>query len=231
MSVVTVADLQNYTGKQYENITMPKMYLDTATDIVCNYLGYDLTAKLNIEYYNGTGTNKIQLKAKPVSLIYSIMDIETNNYLFLADKTKQEQDYYITEEFVEFKNITLPQTKLEINYFSGYGYIDPRVDVIGRGDSTTTSWTSVIKCGDYDDIIFGGYSDTFTNDFSIINIGLPTIFTQTILRIAALLQTESGGDIGVTSKSFGDSGTRSFINFTNFSKYLEPVSKYRLITI
>jgi hypothetical protein len=60
---------------------------------------------------------------------------------------------------------------------------------------------------------------------------LPKLIVMTVLRIAALLQSEGGANIGVTSKSFGDSGTRAFVNFTNFDKYLIQISPYKLLTI
>lgn len=46
------------------------------------------------------------------------------------------------------------------------------------------------------------------------------------LRIASLLLTETQGNIGVTSKSFADM-SRQFVNTTNFSKYLAPLSHLR----
>ena len=65
----------------------------------------------------------------------------------------------------------------------------------------------------------------FTAGFST---DLPSIIKLTVLRIAALLQTESNNNIGVSGKSFID-GSRTFINYTNFSKYLDTCSKYKLI--
>ena len=66
---------------------------------------------------------------------------------------------------------------------------------------------------------------TFTAGFSE---DLPQIIKLTVLRIAALLQTESNNNIGISGKSFMD-GSRTFTNFTNFSKYLDACSKYKLI--
>ncbi|MCL2381328.1 MAG: hypothetical protein FWC64_07005 [Treponema sp.] len=57
------------------------------------------------------------------------------------------------------------------------------------------------------------------------------LFKVTCLRIATMLQTEGGSNIGVTSKSFGDSGSRTFVNYTNFDKYLLPIAAYRKIRI
>jgi len=58
---------------------------------------------------------------------------------------------------------------------------------------------------------------------------VPELIKLTILRIAALLMCESDSNIGITSKSFGDSGTRVFQNYTNFDKYLLPISCYKLL--
>jgi hypothetical protein len=59
----------------------------------------------------------------------------------------------------------------------------------------------------------------------------PAVIVLTALRIATLLQTESDNNIGITSKTFGDSGTRVFTNYTNFDKYLLPLSAYKDLTI
>ena len=66
---------------------------------------------------------------------------------------------------------------------------------------------------------------TFTAGFGE---DLPAIIKLTVLRIAALLQVESNNNIGISGKSFMD-GSRTFTNFTNFSKYLDVCSKYKLI--
>lgn len=57
---------------------------------------------------------------------------------------------------------------------------------------------------------------------------LPQIIKLTVLRIAALLQTESNNNIGVSGKSFMD-GSRTFINYTNFDKYLIACANYRIL--
>lgn len=65
----------------------------------------------------------------------------------------------------------------------------------------------------------------FTAGFST---DLPQIIKLTVLRIAALLQTESNNNIGISGKSFMD-GSRTFMNFVNYDKYLIQTSKYKLI--
>lgn len=57
---------------------------------------------------------------------------------------------------------------------------------------------------------------------------IPNLIKLTILRVGTLLLTESDGNIGITSKSFQDSGSRTFTNFTNYEKYLEPIKKFKL---
>lgn len=59
---------------------------------------------------------------------------------------------------------------------------------------------------------------------------VPDLIKMTILRIATLLLTEANGNIGLTSKSFGDQ-SRNFYNWTNFSKYLDPLALYRIFKL
>ena len=72
--------------------------------------------------------------------------------------------------------------------------------------------------------------DIETQEIKTVDI-IPEIILMTIMRIAAILQMESDGNIAISSKSFADSGTRTFINYTDYSKYLLPISKYRKIRI
>lgn len=58
---------------------------------------------------------------------------------------------------------------------------------------------------------------------------IPSSIKHATLRIAALLQTEAQNNIGVTGISNPMEGSRTFINYTNFSKYLTPISQYKLI--
>jgi hypothetical protein len=60
---------------------------------------------------------------------------------------------------------------------------------------------------------------------------IPSIIKMTVLRIAAMLQAESDSNIAVSSKSFAESGTRTFINYTDYSKYLLPISIYKILVI
>lgn len=70
-------------------------------------------------------------------------------------------------------------------------------------------------------------SVSYTAGYSTV----PDLIKQTVLRIAALLSVEAGENIGVTSQSFDGGNTRSFLNYTNFDKYLAPIARYRLVRL
>ncbi|MBQ0071486.1 MAG: hypothetical protein KBS81_06480 [Spirochaetales bacterium] len=56
---------------------------------------------------------------------------------------------------------------------------------------------------------------------------LPASIKLSILRIATLMLQETGGNIGLTGKSFADN-SRTFINYSNYRKYLQPLDPIRL---
>lgn len=70
-------------------------------------------------------------------------------------------------------------------------------------------------------------AERFTDDDGVVT--LPGIVKLTALRIATLIQMEENNNLGVNSKSFGDSGTRTFLNVVDYSKYLAVLSPYRQI--
>ena len=54
---------------------------------------------------------------------------------------------------------------------------------------------------------------------------IPGLVKLTIFRIAALITAESGGNIGITSKSMTD-GSRTFIKTTDYSPYLQQIARW-----
>lgn len=60
---------------------------------------------------------------------------------------------------------------------------------------------------------------------------VPGLIKVTILEIAALLAMEAGENIGVSGTSFDGGNTRTFINYTNFDKYLAKLTKYRVVRL
>ena len=57
---------------------------------------------------------------------------------------------------------------------------------------------------------------------------IPASIRLSILRIATLMLSETGGNIGLTGRSFGDN-SRTFINYSNYRKYLQPLDPIRLM--
>lgn len=80
----------------------------------------------------------------------------------------------------------------------------------------------------------GSFEEGAQNWTCVVNAGwteetLPEVIKGTILQIAALRQIESNQNVGVTSKAFGDSGTRVFQNTRNYTPYLMNISKYKVL--
>jgi hypothetical protein len=186
MSYVKIDELRAYSGAHEEDALL-QGYIDSAENIVNNYLGYSPTLRGYVHYFDGTGTGELQLRARP---IVTITGVEIN-----GEPVPLTEFYGGTEsEYLFYKSI-FPAGKRNVKaaYDAGYG--------VTPGDDEAN----------------GGY--------------LPGIIKLTVLRIAALLQTESGGNIGVTSKSFAESGARTFVNTVNFDKYLIQISGYKLLVI
>jgi hypothetical protein len=57
---------------------------------------------------------------------------------------------------------------------------------------------------------------------------MPPVVTLSILRIATLMLSETGGNIGLTGKSFADN-SRTFVNYSNYRKYLQPLDSLRIL--
>lgn len=60
------------------------------------------------------------------------------------------------------------------------------------------------------------------------NGAMPRVIKLSIMRIATLMLSETNGNIGLTGKSFADN-SRTFINYSNYKKYLEPLDGLRIV--
>lgn len=58
---------------------------------------------------------------------------------------------------------------------------------------------------------------------------IPDIIRLTMMRIAALMVSEEGGDIAITGKNFGADGGRTFIATRDYSKILKEIEGYRIL--
>ena len=54
-----------------------------------------------------------------------------------------------------------------------------------------------------------------------------SLFQKTALRIATLLQNEGGGNIGISAAASEMSVTRTYLNTTDYTAYLRPLSSFR----
>lgn len=59
---------------------------------------------------------------------------------------------------------------------------------------------------------------------------VPDTVKMTILQIASLMLEESGGNIGITGKSM-DENSRTFINYTNYDKWLKKLDPLRIVRL
>ena len=59
---------------------------------------------------------------------------------------------------------------------------------------------------------------------------VPEEVKTTIKQIASLLLQESGGNIGITGKSFNEN-SRTYINYTNFDKWLKKLDAFRVVRL
>lgn len=57
---------------------------------------------------------------------------------------------------------------------------------------------------------------------------MPEVIILSILRLATLMLTEGNGNIGLTGKSFTDN-SRTFVNYSNYRKYLQPLDGLRIV--
>lgn len=69
---------------------------------------------------------------------------------------------------------------------------------------------------------------TYTAGWSAQN--MPEIIKMTILQIASLMLEESGGNIGITGKSMAEN-SRTFINYTNYDKWLRKLDPMRIVRL
>lgn len=98
--------------------------------------------------------------------------------------------------------------------------------IAGESAEITGQWVNVVKTAqDFEEgaVLPVTYTAGFTADT------IPSVFKLTIMRIAALMTSEEGGDIAVTGKSFGSDGGRTFIATRDYSRLLSELDAYRVL--
>ena len=123
--------------------------------------------------------------------------------------------------------------------FTGHGYDYATLPIPGASavSSVTIDGTAIasalfaLDTASNSVVLDDGYY--FTRDATVVisyTAGfatVPDLIKLSCLRIAALMLDETNGNIGVTGKSFADM-SKTFINYSNYDKYLRPISKYRI---
>lgn len=178
MGYVDLNVWKKYANKREEDAAgeaLYQTYLDAAESIVSDYLGFDPESQDYTHLIEGTGTDSIQLKAKPVTVLTSVT---------IDGVVRTVGDFVIEEERI----------------FDTKGYLFGVASVITV--EYTAGWVPVLG-----------------------------IIQLTAMRISSLLSMEAGENIGVTSTSFDNGNSRTFINYTNFSKYLAAISAFRVVRL
>jgi hypothetical protein len=213
MAYTPLALFKTYANVHQDDEQVMLVYLDTAEAIIEQYLNYSPEYQHYTSRLNGNGGYAISLKAKPIHTIQEVI---------IDSVHVPVEEFYIDEQFLYSKGVIFSYGRnhnVIVSYTAGY-------DTAAAATATDEDDT-VIDGGD----AFSDYAEDSEAAGALIVPQMPKIITMTVLRIASILESESNSNIGVTSKSFGDSGSRSFINYTNFDKYLLPINGYRLLSI
>jgi len=142
----------------------------------------------------------------------------------------------VVEEYLGFD----PESKSYDDYVSGIGYAQlylfahPITEVVSveiSGVSVpATSFTINGRCLRRNDGVWPVGIDnihvSYTAGWSSENV--PDVVRMAIVQIASLMLEESGGNIGITGKSFAEN-SRTFINYTNYKKWLEKLDGLRVM--
>ena len=202
--------------KKYANVHQDEeaillVYLDTAETIVAQYLQYSPEYKQYTDKLSGRGGYMLSLKAKPIHIIQEVI---------VDGVHVPVEQFYTSGQMLYGRGVTFPVGghNVIVSYTAGYDTTQAE---------TTAEDDTMIDGGN----AFTDFSSEVDGGGALIIPPIPQVIIMTVLRIAAILMSESDSNIGVTSKSFGDSGGRTFINYTNFDKYLLPLSSYRLLSI
>jgi hypothetical protein len=218
--IVSVAEFEKYNGVDDKDEGFLWSMIRSAEEVTANYLGYRPEYQLRQETHDGHGRDYLLTRARPIQAVSQVtiedVPIPLKHIGFEADKI-----------FLKAGIFPVGRRNIGVRYTAGYEFF-PSVGALaggmadGGGAETFTGGNATP--GDAAMVLAGGNAQTFNAEpaFLIKNV---------VLRIASLMLTETGQNIGITSKAFGDSGTRTFINNTDYAKYLVPIAQYKLLVI
>ena len=177
--IVTVNEFNTYS-ENYETdsnvVALKEDILNSAQEIVKEYLGFDPESGNHTDYISAIGNNRLYLFAHPISAVSSVT---VNGVAVTSD------EYTINDRYLRLKSGVWPEG-------------DENVAV-----SYTAGWSAQT---------------------------LPDTIKMAILQIATLMFMEAGENIGITGKSFSEN-SRTFINYTNFKKWLEKLDPLRIVRL
>ena len=223
MAVVTARDLQKFNNVQIDNVEDFQLFAEIAQNMVEDFLGYELKRRTYVKRADGNGLNWTQLEARPIIEILRAV-IDGRDY--------SPSLFRVSNEFIYFRQgETFPRgyENVQIVYDAGYEETDASTGRAFDGGEADTE--SDFTVGDADASTEAPIVDA--GDALKMDDGnaVPPVIKSAIVRIAALMFQETSGNIGITGKSFGESGSRTFVNYVNYQKYLMPISNYRLTVI
>lgn len=132
-----------------------------------------------------------------------------------AEKTVSERYSGIgTDEiYLNRKNITdIDSIVVDGVEITGFDYDNDRVFMLDGSNAFAKGINNIVV--------------TYTSGWS--QEDMPSALKMATVRIASLMLEESNGNIGVTSKSFGDN-SRTFIKLTDYRDYLKQISSYKVM--
>lgn len=174
-------------------------------------------------------------------MICTVEELQKYSGVYTDENSDQELFLGAAQHIVEnYLGYSIEQKNYK-KFYSGLGFKDLRLGVKNVSEITTLKIDDEeisknnILISDDEIILKSGKFPKGEKNIYVEFVGgfsdddIPKLMILTVLRIATLLQSESDSNIGITSKTFGDAGTRVFQNYTNFDKYLFPLSKYKIL--
>lgn len=154
---------------------LKKQLLASATQVVEEYLGYQLLSNNHSEVFEGIEGRKVFLHFLPVQYVDQV--------IINGKEVPQDAGYVFDKESIYLDRKLKPCDKVFVAYTSGW-------------DKSS----------------------------------IPPLVITTVYRIASLMLEETNSNIGVSSKSFADQ-SRTFINYSNYSKYLDPLIGFKAVRL
>jgi hypothetical protein len=158
--LATVADLEAYLGREFDDPTSAELAIDIASDIVRSYVGHSITKILNdTVILDGTGTSILLLPAAPVN---GIDLVEIDGDLLETTKYRWSKKGYI----LRTDGTTWPSTpgSIEVIYNHGYDTVpDAVLGVVLALAGRITDGSSGIK-----QETIGSYSVTYADPSPVL---------------------------------------------------------------